>query len=95
MPRTLEDRMQFVYAAEFARTAPDEIVVSFRDIPECLTSGVDGRDVFAEATDALSKGKLCGVCPTPGTTQQSGRSKTRWSFSGNLSHDGGPPGLQS
>ena len=31
--------MQFVYPARFARTAPDEIVVSFRDLPECLTSG--------------------------------------------------------
>jgi len=47
--------MQLVYAAKFARTAPDEIVVSFRDIPECLTSGVDERDAFAEATDALEE----------------------------------------
>lgn len=47
--------MHFVYAAKFARTAPDEIVVSFRDIPECLTSGVDDRDAFAEATDALEE----------------------------------------
>jgi len=47
MPRTVEDGMHFVYAAKFARTAPDEIVVSFRDIPECLTSGVDDRDAFA------------------------------------------------
>ena len=47
--------MQLVYAAKFARTAPNEIVVSFRDIPECLTSGVDDRDAFAEATDALEE----------------------------------------
>ena len=47
--------MQLVYAAKFARTSPDEIVVSFRDIPECLTSGVDDRDAFAEATDALEE----------------------------------------
>lgn len=45
--RRLADRMQLVYAAKFARTAADEIVVSFRDIPECLTSGVDDRDAFA------------------------------------------------
>ena len=47
--------MQFVYAAKFARTAPDEIVVSFRDVPECLTSGIDEHDAFAEATDALEE----------------------------------------
>ena len=47
--------MRFVYAARFARTAPNEIVVSFRDIPECLTSGVDDPDAFAEATDALEE----------------------------------------
>lgn len=47
--------MQFAYAAKFARTAPDEVVVSFRDIPECLTSGVDDRDALAEATDALEE----------------------------------------
>lgn len=47
--------MQFVYAAKFVQTTPDEIVVSFRDIPECLTSGVNDTDAFAEATDALEE----------------------------------------
>ena len=47
--------MQFAYAAKFAQSAPGEVVVSFRDIPECLTSGVDDIDAFAEATDALEE----------------------------------------
>ena len=47
--------MQFVYSARFARTAPDEIVVSFRDLPECLTSGTDEYDAFVEACDALEE----------------------------------------
>ena len=35
------------------RTGPDEIVVSFRDLPECLTSGADEIEALAEAADAL------------------------------------------
>ena len=30
--------MRFVYPARLRRTGPDEVVVSFRDLPECLTS---------------------------------------------------------
>ena len=36
--------MRFVYPARLQRTGPDEIVVSFRDLPECLTSA-DALDV--------------------------------------------------
>ena len=43
------------YPALFNRTADDEVVVSFRDLPECLTSGVDETDAIEEARDALEE----------------------------------------
>lgn len=45
--------MRFVYSARLRRTGPDEVVVSFRDLPECLTSGADEAEALAEAADAL------------------------------------------
>ena len=45
--------MRFVYPARLGRTGPDEVVVSFRDLPECLTSGADETEALAEAADAL------------------------------------------
>ena len=45
--------MRFAYAARFENTGPDEIVVSFRDLPECLTSGADEVEALEEAQDAL------------------------------------------
>ena len=45
--------MRFVYPARLRRTGPDEVVVSFRDLPECLTSGADETEARAEAADAL------------------------------------------
>jgi len=47
--------MQFVYPAQLFAAAPDEIVVSFRDLPECLTSGSDTSEALAEAADALEE----------------------------------------
>lgn len=47
--------MQFVYPAALARTGPDELVVSFRDLPECLTSGQDPDAALAAAADALAE----------------------------------------
>ena len=47
--------MQFIYPAQFSRTGSDEIVVSFRDLPECLTSGTDIRDALTAAADALEE----------------------------------------
>ena len=44
-----EEAMQFVYAAQLQRTG------SFRDLPECLTSGVDEADALAQAQDALEE----------------------------------------
>ena len=43
------------YPAHFERCSENEIVVSFRDLPECLTSGVDETDALAEAQDALAE----------------------------------------
>ena len=44
--------MQFVYPANLSRTTPGEVVVSFRDLAECLTSGAidEAGDVGAFAT---------------------------------------------
>ncbi len=47
--------MQFVYPANLSRTTPSEVVVSFRDIPECLTSGADTCDALSAAADALAE----------------------------------------
>lgn len=47
--------MQFVYPAALTRTGPGELVVSFRDLPECLTSGEDPDAALAAAADALAE----------------------------------------
>ena len=47
--------MRFTYPARLQHTGADEIVVSFRDLPECLTSGVDEAEALAEAADALEE----------------------------------------
>ena len=46
--------MRFVYAAALVQES-DEVVVSFRDLPECLTSGADESDALEEAQDALEE----------------------------------------
>ena len=47
--------MKFVYPAQMRCTGPDEVVVSFRDLPECLTSGADEAEALKEAGDALEE----------------------------------------
>ena len=47
--------MQFIYPANLSVAAPDEVVVSFRDLPECLTSGADTEDALSAAADALEE----------------------------------------
>ena len=47
--------MRFIYPARLQRTGTDEIVVSFRDLPECLTSGADEAEALTEAADALEE----------------------------------------
>ena len=45
--------MRFIYPAHLEHYSEDEIVVSFRDLPECLTSGEDEAEALLEAEDAL------------------------------------------
>ncbi len=47
--------MQFTYPAHLEQYSEDEIVVSFRDLPECLTSGEDTAEALIEAEDALEE----------------------------------------
>ena len=47
--------MQFAYPASLSRAAPDETVVSFRDLPECLTSGTNAQEALSAAADALEE----------------------------------------
>ena len=43
------------YPALFEQTGDGEIVVSFRDLPECLTSGTNEDEAMVEAQDALEE----------------------------------------
>lgn len=47
--------MRFTYPAQLQRTGVDEIVVSFRGLPECLTSGADETEALVEAADGLEE----------------------------------------
>ena len=47
--------MRFTYPARLQRTGADEIVISFRDLPECLTCGADEVEALAEAADAIEE----------------------------------------
>ena len=60
--------MRFIYPARLHRTASNEIVVSFRDLPECLTSGRNDVEALAEAADALEEtiaGRIVDGDPIP------------------------------
>ena len=41
--------MRFIYPAQLTKAGPSEVVVSFRDLPECLTSGDDEAEALIEA----------------------------------------------
>ena len=47
--------MHFVYPAFLKPDCTGEIIVSFRDLPECLTSGTDEPEALIEAADALEE----------------------------------------
>ncbi len=47
--------MRFLYPAELWHAGPGEVVVSFRDIEGCHTSGADEADALEEAQDALEE----------------------------------------
>ena len=47
--------IRFAYPAELWHAGPDEVVVSFRDIERCHTSGADEVEALIEAQDALDE----------------------------------------
>ena len=62
--------MHFVYPACLRPDCTGEIIVSFRDLPECFTSGADEPEAFIEAADALEEAiagriKRGGDIPVP------------------------------
>ena len=52
--------MQFIYPAQLKQYSKGEVVVSFRDLPECLTSGEDVAEALLEAEDALEEAAIAG-----------------------------------
>ena len=60
--------IRFAYPAELWHAGPDEVVVSFRDVPQCHTSGSDETEALAEAQDALEEaiaGRISRGDPIP------------------------------
>ena len=47
--------MRFTYPARLRRDSTGELIVSCRDLPECLTSGASEAEALAEAADALEE----------------------------------------
>ena len=47
--------MRFTYPARLRPDSTGELIVSFRDLPECLTSGASEAEALAEAADALEE----------------------------------------
>ncbi len=47
--------MRFIYPAQLCQHSEDEVVVSFRDVPNCHTSGEDVGEALLEAEDALEE----------------------------------------
>ncbi len=47
--------MQFRYPARLQSDSSGAVLVSFRDLPECLTSGTDEAEALREAGDALEE----------------------------------------
>ena len=47
--------MRFIYPARLRPDSTGELIVSFRDLPECLTSGANQAEALAEAADALEE----------------------------------------
>ena len=60
--------MRFTYPARLRPDSTGHLVVAFRDLPECLTSGADEREALAEAVDALEEaiaGRIDDAEPIP------------------------------
>ena len=47
--------MRFTYPARLRPDSSGELIVSFRDLPECLTCGASETQALAEAADALEE----------------------------------------
>ena len=47
--------MHFIYPALLQPDCTGEVIVSFRDLPECLTSGSGEAEALIEAVDALEE----------------------------------------
>ncbi|MDD9980620.1 MAG: hypothetical protein OXU81_04560 [Gammaproteobacteria bacterium] len=47
--------MRFTYPTRLRPDSTGELIVSFRDLPECLTSGASEAEALAEAADALEE----------------------------------------
>lgn len=47
--------MRFTYPARLQPDSTGELIVSFRDLPECLTSGANETEALIEAADALEE----------------------------------------
>lgn len=47
--------LKFNYPARLRPDSSDAVIVSFRDLPECLTSGADETEALREARDALEE----------------------------------------
>ena len=47
--------MRFIYPARLRPDSTGELIVSFRDLPESLTSGANQAEALAEAADALEE----------------------------------------
>ena len=47
--------MRFTYPARLKPDSTGELIVSFRELPECLTSGADETEALEEAADALEE----------------------------------------
>ena len=60
--------MRFTYPARLRPDSTGELIVSFRDLPECLTSGASEAEALAEAADALEEaiaGRIDDAEPIP------------------------------
>ena len=66
--------MRFIYPALLEHAGAHEVVVSFRDLPECLTSGADEAEALFQAQDALEEAIAGRIddgepIPTPSTPE--------------------------
>jgi antitoxin HicB len=63
----------FVYPARFERgEKPGVVVITFRDLPEAITQGVQGKDALWQAADCLEEaiaGRIADAREIPGASR--------------------------